>query len=607
MMFLKRDKRILLIFLVLLPTLLILSSTITDVRGGPYIPESHVDNGWHWDIDVGDHMYFEGEFILTNASTGEIFSMFKTIWIYNITSIENVTTDWLGTHQFSQVNATQNYYNVTSKDLVAYGPPEEIALFGYNSTDPIKHRIRAGMGAMPFILPINGSSGLEVDVLDDIINETFYYPMSQFGGYNAFDFHEPKLSNGIYFSNSTEGFFSSGYYYDNGTLNTGSAYLKVEMGEGPVLINATMTQVFDYDLLNEVQWGVNVGDTFTYDWYEGSDWIDDAYDVLVNITDISDIMLEKSNNGFSEDPIQMAYQVVYADLYLWNGTDYEQEDVDLPIGIANNFYPQYFDSGPNPFNFLYPISAGKDDFLFMWNNDTLPIMNAPFDEIYYTENGFFESLAKNSTGIDFVRTIVDKTTGIVQSNTMVQGSNILHFEIKSQTLVDWSVDVGDVIYYKYNGEDLTDKKVTIIATFTVYVNLSALFDMYSGMGMPMTLPSGQPDLQFYSYIDAEFEEWDSTTQSWVYDTIAILAIANIYWPISPISFGNTYGPPIIMPEGSTSSELTGIFDMYSGVYDEITYNPGHIVMRNNTLDRELNLHFEESSGRITMMEGWINQ
>ena len=72
MKFLKRDKRIFLILLISLPTVMILSSLITNVRGGPNVPEPHADNGWHWDVDVGDHMYFEGEFILTNATTGEI-------------------------------------------------------------------------------------------------------------------------------------------------------------------------------------------------------------------------------------------------------------------------------------------------------------------------------------------------------------------------------------------------------------------------------------------------------------------------------------------------------------------------------------------------------
>jgi len=604
MKFLKRDKRILLIFLVLFPTLMILSSLFTNVKGGPYVPESHADNEWHWDVDVGDQMYFEGEYILSNATTGEVFMMYKELMIYNITSIENITTNWLGSSQFSQVNATQCYYNVTSDKLEAYGPSSEIALFGYNSTDTISHRIRAGQSGMPFILPINGTNGLEVNVLDDIINESFYDPMSQFGGFNAFDYFESApTSNRIYFSNSTDGFFAEGYYFDNGTINWGSVYLKVEMGNGPVLINVTMTRVFDYDITDEVQWGINIGDTFIYDWYEGSSSIEDADEFFVNITGFSETMFEKNKNSFSGNPIQMAYQVVHADIYEWNGTDYDQVEWDLPIGIANNFYPQYFDLGePNPYNFLYPISSGKDDYLFMWNNDTLRIWNAPFDELYYNENGYFESLVINSTGNGYVRTIIDKITGIVQSNSIAQSGFISHYEIKSQTLVDWSVNIGDTIYYKDNGEDFRDIKATIVETRTVFVNMSAMIENFNTIGIYLTLPTNQPEFQFFSYLEALFEVWDSTSQSWIPDTSRPLAIANIYWPISPLSF--EMGPPLLLPEGTTSSELTGIFDFFGNIYDDISYNPGHVVLRNTTINRDLNFHFDETSGRVKMMYGW---
>jgi hypothetical protein len=123
----------------------------------------------------------------------------------------------------------------------------------------------------------------------------------------------------------------------------------------------------------------------------------------------------------------------------------------------------------------------------------------------------------------------------------------------------------------------------------------------------MTLPSGQPEFQFYSYITAEFEVWNPSTQSWDCDGNDTFAIANIYWPISPISFGNIRGAPLLMPEGVSSSELTNLFDTFSKVYDIISYSPGHVLLRNSTLNRELNFYFDESSGRVTMMYGWANQ
>ncbi|MCK4370774.1 MAG: hypothetical protein KAW03_06885, partial [Candidatus Lokiarchaeota archaeon] len=297
----KRNKRLFVIFLILLTTTMTLSTLITPIHAGPYVPEQHVDNGWHWEVDEGDKLYFEGEFILTNYSTGEVIMMFRDIWIYNITSIVNDTINWLGLNEFSQVNATQCYYNVTEGELEPYeDSSQEIALFGYNSTDPIKYRIRAGMNGMPFLVPLNGSNNVQVDVLAPIINETFYYPMGQ-AAFNKFDdFTNDTNTNMIYFSNSTDGYFSEAYYYNNGTLEYGKAYLMIEMGEGPMLINATMKQVFNYDITDEVEWGVNVGDELYYDSIENEYTVDDAMEWKIKITNISDILLNKTNNGFSD-------------------------------------------------------------------------------------------------------------------------------------------------------------------------------------------------------------------------------------------------------------------------------------------------------------------
>ncbi|MBA7525464.1 hypothetical protein ES705_17615 [subsurface metagenome] len=237
----------------------------------------------------------------------------------------------------------------------------------------------------------------------------------------------------------------------------------------------------------------------------------------------------------------------------------------------------------------------------MWNIDTLRIWEGmQFDEIYITENGLLEFELSNSTGIDYVDIIIDKTTGITQSFLNVNSEGIMCFEVKSQTLVDWSVDVGDDLYYKNNGEDLWDVKVTILGIGSVYANMSKVF---APMGIP--LPSGQPEYQFFSYLYADIFEWDYMTGTWNLDSDRPFAIANIYWPISPLQF--EFGPPVLMPKGTTSSELSGLFDFYSSVFDVITYSPGHVLLRNTTLDRELNFHFDETSGRVTMMHGWMKQ
>jgi len=603
---LKSNKRIIVLLLIFLTTTMTFSFLILNTQAGPFIPEKHVDNQWHWDVNEGDQLYFEGEFIIANGTTGEVEMMFKDIWIFNITSIENRTVDWLGKNEVSQVNATQCYYNVTSDELEPYDYSMEIALFGYNSTDTIKHRIRAGRNGMPYLLPINGSKGLEVDVLAPIINESMYYPAGQMGAYNMFDSYtsDPGM-NKISFSNSTDGFFVEEYFYDNGTMDYGSAYLMVDMGNGPMFINASMRQVFDYDITDEIEWGVNVGDEIFYDSIENEYTVDDAIDFKLKVTEISDILLEKSNNGFSGGLIYMVFQVVFADRFIWNGTDYEFMDNNI-VGAANNFYPQYYDEiGGDPIlPLIWPINTPIEKIEFMWNLDTLRIWEGMnFDEIIIMENEFLEFELSNSIGIDHVEIIINKTTGITQSFLMLNPYGFMYYEIKTQTLVDWSVDFGHVIYYKSNQDELYDIKATIIGTHTVYANMTWLVEDYNYYDIPLVLPSDQPEYQFFSYIVASLEIWNPSTESWTYFDETIIAIANIYWPVSPLIF-EVGGPPIIIPEGTTSSDLTDFFVMWSSVYDDITSNPGHIVLRNTTLNRELHFYFDEISGRMTMMYGW---
>ncbi|GAG90950.1 unnamed protein product, partial [marine sediment metagenome] len=276
-----------------------------------------------WGVDVGDELYWEVEMILTNASNGQVTMMFKDIWIYNITSIENVTTDWLGVNEFSQVNATQNYFNVTGdiseQELESYDDPMEFALFGFNNSDSIKHKYRAGMGVAPFILPLNGSKSLEVDVLIDILNESFYGPLSP-DRFNQFDgFTYAQTTNSMFFTNSSDGYYLNLMYNaTNGVAEYAEGYMMVQMGE-PMLLNFTIQRVLDYDITDEIEWGVNIGDIFYYDWTNGTN---SYYDVKIEVIDFADVMLNKTHNGFMEGEIHMVFQAVYGNLSVWNGTTY---------------------------------------------------------------------------------------------------------------------------------------------------------------------------------------------------------------------------------------------------------------------------------------------
>ena len=600
----KSNLKSLFILLFTLMMALNLNTFLFKVQAGPNVPEQNPKNGWHWGVDVGDQMYYDAEFILSNATTGDIIQMFKDIWIYNITSIENVTVNWLGMNDFSQVNITQCYYNLTSDALEPYEDSREFALFGYNDTDAMKLKYRAGQNGMAMLLPLNGSNTLEVDIMDDILNESYYYPYGQSGTYNQYDhFESDPISNRIYFSNSTDGFFSEGFYYDNGTLERATAYLMVSMGDGPIYINTTFVRVFNYDITDEIGWSVNVGDDLFYDFYEGSDWIDDAMDVKLHITDISNVMLEKTKNWFGDAITYMIYQVVFADIYDWNGTGYELVEVDEPIGMANNFYPQYFDEMGPSLMFLYPTNLQRSEFEFMWNNDTVNIWPVPFDEITYHENGYIETYLRNSTGNEFADVVVDKSTGKVQSFLMHDDSYTTYYELKYQTLVDWSLNVGDTFYYKSNEDGPKDIRVTVSESHTVYVNMTELAIEYSSIGVTMPMPPGQPEFQFFSYLEGEYEIWEPSTESWSAEGSNIFAIANIFWPISPLIF-DVGGPPLLVPESTEGSDMNNLFEMFSPVYDDISYTTDTVILHNSTEDKTLYYHFDTATGRNIMMHGW---
>jgi hypothetical protein len=135
--------------------------------------------------------------------------------------------------------------------------------------------------------------------------------------------------------------------------------------------------------------------------------------------------------------------------------------------------------------------------------------------------------------------------------------------------------------------------------------MSKLAYEYGLMGITMPLPSGQPELQFFSYLRAYLEVWDPTIESWVPMSMGskIIGIANIYWPISPLVF-DIEGPPLLVPENSAMVDMDPLFEMFASVYDDIEYTTDSVIMQNTTLGRYFYYHFDVPTGRMIMMHGW---
>jgi hypothetical protein len=606
---LQKSKISILLTLLMVSTFLMVFTAFPAVFAGPDIPEESEYNGWHWGIEVGDELYFEAEFTLKNETSGEIISMFRDIWIYNISSIENVTMQWLGIHQFSVVNATRCYYDPVTMDLIPYYDPEEYAIFNYNETDIIHHRYRAGMSSIPQLLPLNNSA-LELDILAPIVNQTMYSPLSTMI-FNPFDSFEYNLgANSLLFENSSHGYYAYAEYYgNNGTLKYGETSVLANM-DGPIEINATFQRVFDYDITDEVEWGVNVGDSVYYDYFEGLsvDGYGEAYDLKFTITNITDDIVPMPYNSFDfEATIPMVFQFVLADIYIWNGTDYEFDGSDFPMGAANNFYSTLFEPSPPYLLLILPISATIEDLEFTWNTDKLRMIGAPLDTVELIDGTELEFNLSNSTGSEAVKGVIDKTTGFYKSFTWLISGELIYYEQKEMTVVDWSLEPGDIFYYKVNEDDHDDSiiRATVVGTYFLFLNMT-LLELDSG-GL-FSIPSGQPELQFFSALLADFDIWNPTTEMWESESFAEpLGIANIYWPLSPLVFIVGHGFPLAFPIGSEGSDFSGLFSAYSPVYDEITYGSNYVILVNTTLNRQMNFYIDSTSGMLTYLGGWVNQ
>ncbi len=579
------------------------------VMAGPDIPMESEYNSWHWGVEVGDELYFEAEANMKNMSSGEVVAMFRDIWIYNISSIENVTMEWLGYHEFSVVNATRCYYDMDIKDLSALAPSEEYAVFNFNESDSIKHRYRAGFSAVPQILPLNNSA-LELDILTPIINQTMYTPLAEMGVFNAFNYYYNPTANSLRFENSS-GYYAYGEYYgNNGTLKYGEASIIASMGD-LMMINVTLQRVFDYNITDEIEWGVDIGDTVYYDYYEGSSGFGEAEDVKLTISNITDIEIDMPYNSFYlGESTPMIFQIVFANVSLWNGTkgEYEFEGPGFAMGAANNFYPMFFEGPTYPELFMImPTSTNKDALEFMWNPDRLRIWGAdPLDTIEINDNTELEMIVSSSISSEYIRAVVDKTTGFYKSFLTIMG-DFTYYEQKDMTLVNWALEPEDTLNFKINENDNDDKivRAKILRTIPYFANMT-LVELDSG-GL-FTIPSGQPELQFFTKVLADFYVWNASSEMWELDGDELtIGMANIYWPLSPLAFSDSYGFPILFPMGVIASDFSGFLTAYSSIYDDISYGTDYVTLTNSTLNRQLRLHVDSTSGIITYLGGWTRQ
>lgn len=359
---------------------------------------------------------------MKDNETGELFTQYKYLEILEIASIVDINNyDLMGPTAVSQIKASRMFYNFSSDmtERIPYTSDFEIAVFGYNSTNAPNERFFAGeFQFAPLVLPLN-DTGLtsSLPALTNIVNETFYHNVYKMGYINKFNTggFQTNVKTGvdkIWYKNTTLGYYSNlTYYQNNGTLE--SADLKFLMwmeedGDGRwIVIEYELERVFDYDITDDIEWGINVGESYYFGYGDG----ESNDEIKVDITNITKMNFDFEVFG---DWTVQPYQVVWGNKSFWDGSQYIFDDSDVPLGIANNYYPLHpmvlGDSSILPM--FYPNNTKFDDWAFTFNNFTHEHWDM---DILIHDETILEFIGRED---DFHATLnIDNKTGILKLMT----------------------------------------------------------------------------------------------------------------------------------------------------------------------------------------------
>ena len=269
----KKNKKVVKISIILctliIPMAMLFGFLIPNGKADENIPEDpYVNpyNEWHWEVSVGDRLIYELEFTYYSLINPTQTFASKDIQILDIDYFENDTEDYMGPTEMSSVYAWMKYDNGTGPLLNKGSSPVEIAKFGFDPDgNPYKEKYAMTELIVPFIFPINGTKNFEADVMTEIFKNTALDPIMDQGFINKFDDYGNSTSeNKIWFKNTDKGYYLNATYYDNGTLNEGmfKIALRTESEELDTVFMGRYKRVFNYNVTDEIEWGVKAGDTF---------------------------------------------------------------------------------------------------------------------------------------------------------------------------------------------------------------------------------------------------------------------------------------------------------------------------------------------------------
>lgn len=571
---------ILLILLVAIPFSIFFSNFMMNGLAFEPVPEPHPYNGWGWDVNIGDRFWFEYEVIDINESTGDTIHMFKNIHGFEITGfdISRVNIPWRGSYNLSRVNATDIYYDLNNKTVQSSGQIHPIAHFGYNNTEGEIY-FGSQISLIPMLLPLNGSGApLDVEYLDDIILNYFYDPLAMDGKLNWFDYTASNNgNNNLFFGTySTPNYFINATYFDDGTLKEAESFILQDWGSDTVEIYQKIKRASDWNIIDEVEWGANIGDVFYFADYNKHKGLDQ---LKLNITGTNEAVYNGywSHNPWGIEP--MIFQVLLADISVWNPATYtyDIQAINVPVGAANNFYPSlpWQANLTHSFSpFLFNKNATLDAFEFMQNNFTAQ-RYVNMDEIHCDFKGILMICKGISYSSGFrIWASADMERGVM---TAVRSGNdtsteYLMFETgqNSTSNVRWSIDVGDELYY---GERRDEFKAIITEINTIYIDMWEFEEFEDLMPRFYVFSEVYANLSRWNVWDERWE--DLKYGDWDYNPSeqkpVLIATANNYWPLGPyfMMTDNIYRPPLLYPKNTSGYDFNK--HLIRDIWDEFIF------------------------------------
>jgi len=386
----QKKKALLIILLIAIPTSMLFGFLIPNGKADEDIPEDpyiNPYNEWHWNVSVDDRLMYEVEYTFQSLLEPNMVFPVKDIVILDIDFFKNDTEDFMGPTEMSSIFVWEKFYNNDTGDLEnKYADQYEIAKFGFDPDGYYKEKYGINEWIIPIILPINGTKNFEADVMADILQNTGFGPAADRGDFNEFDeYGSDPGENKIWFKNNDEGYYLNATYYDNGTLieGIGKFAMRTESDELDAVFTARYKRVFDYNVTDEIEWGVKAGDTF----YMGMAYSGEEFffnETKIDIVGIFKEYIEIPSMFDGNGGYPLEFDIVIANVSLWDheAGEYVLALENMVVGVANNFYPQYYplmfggggdgngNGGGDVLMIVIPNNTKQEDLSFWWNNIT---------------------------------------------------------------------------------------------------------------------------------------------------------------------------------------------------------------------------------------------